>query len=379
MAMRMSARGAMHVGSKAKKLQNFGKAWKVGDKGIVLYPIYHDKETDTMELLVAMEWGYKVADMKALGLPATFIPSNAEIGEDGTPVVPDVTAQFARLCPAFIAGEKAQRVAALEAKPWPTQQALKSAMEQLENEYDAKNNMKARKPIIGRLSLYISTEVIYIPIVGDKPKWDDARLYSQSLSNDRIQKLYTIINDPKYGVTKDSKFLEVQYDFVAADNEKATAGKCQPVGQTDEFKLANRFPDDKGRFDQLVAQLPEDSDIIKNHNFSYRHFDEAKLKAAFSNYAILNSESLDSVPEDMVDLVVKSASIIRDLSIDKAIQNSAITTKLEEALAQLKPAEAPVPTTPLAAGAPTITELMNNPARADDSDAEDLNDVDLDG
>ena len=381
--MRMSARGAVHVGAKARKLQNFGKAWKVGDKGIVLYPIYFDEETKQMELLVAAEWGYQVSDMKALGLTATFIPSNAEIGDDGTPVVPDVTSQFARLAPAFIAGEKEARIKALDAKPWPTPSAHKQALEALEREYDTKNNMMAKKPIISRLKLFISTECIYIPMIDDKPRWENARLYAQSLSNDRIEKLYNIMNDSKYGITPESKFLEVQYDFVAADNEKSTAGKCQPVGQTDQFKLATRFPEDINTFNSLVAQLPEDSDIIRNHNYSYKRFEEAKLKAAFANYAMLNSECLDTIPQDQEELVLKSATLIRDLSLCQALANEELKQKIIDAAAEedKKAAEAPAnntTSTPTAStGAPTIADLMSNPNRADDIDANDLNDVDL--
>lgn len=386
MAMRMSARGASQVASKAKKLMNIGKAWDVGDKAIVLYPMYVDPETGEKELLVAAEWGYNVNDFKALGLNATFIPSNAEIGEDGTPVVPDVTAQFARLAPAFIAGEKEAKTNALFGKAWPTASAQKQAMAELEHTYDAKNNPNARKPLISRLQMYISTEVIYVPMKDDKPDWGEARLYSQKLSQDRITKLYAIMNDPMYNVQDTDTYLEVQYDFVAADNNKATAGRVQPVGIATDYRLKNRFPQDVDKLENLVNQLPNDSQIIKNHNYSYKKFSEAQLKSAFSNYAIMNCESIDTVPVDYVDNVINSAQLIQELSLFSSLKNKELKEKIAEAAGTTSA------TTAGDGAAPTFQELLNpanatdgasastllnNPAFAGNGDDEDLNDVDL--
>lgn len=377
MAMRMSARGAVAVASKAKKLRGFGKAWKVGDKGIVLYPLFCNEDTKEADLLVAACWGYKVNDMNALGVKASFIPSNAEINDDGEPVVPDVTSQFSRLAPAFIAGEKERRTRALDAKPWPTVAAHKAASEQLENEFDAKNNPKAKKSVISRLQLYISTEVIYVPIVNEKPDWANAALYSQSLSNDRISKLYAIMNDSKYNVTADSRYLEVQYDFVAADGEKSTAGRCQPVGVTPEYSLKSRYPDDVAKLDQLISQLPEDSKIIMNHNYSYRKISESTLRAAYSAYAVMHSEELDTLPDDAKEQAAKSARIIQELSILPMIKDEALVKSINEELAKEAPVAAPVKPAAVADGAPKITDLMNNPARAADEDQEELDDVNL--
>ena len=382
MAMRMSARGAVKVASKAKKLRNLSKAWEVGDKAIVLYPIYFDAETGEKELLVAAEWGYTVNDFKGLGLNATFIPSNAEIGDDGTPVAPDVTAQFARLAPAFIAGEKEAKTEALIKKPWPTTAAQKQAMTELEHQYDTKNNPSAKKPVVSRLQMHISTEVVYIPMKDEKPDWDKAAVYSQKMTADRIDKLYKIIKDKMYDVKDTDTYLEVQYDFVAADNNKSTAGRAAPVGLTPEYKMVNRFPDDINKLEALVSQLPTDSDIIKNHNYSYKKFSEAQLKAAFSQYSIMNCESLDTVPADYTDNVVNSAKLIKELSLFSALKNEELKEAITEQLNSVEEEAAN------GNGAPTFQELtnptnatdnatasalVNNPAFAD----EDLSDVDL--
>lgn len=377
MAMRMSARGAVTVASKAKKLRSFGKAWKVGDKGIVLYPLFHNEETNEADLLVAACWGYKVNDMNALGVKASFIPSNAEINDDGEPVVPDVTSQFSRLAPAFIAGEKERKTRQIDSKAWPTPSAMKAASAQLENEYDVKNNPKAKKSVISRLQLYISTEAIYVPIVNGNPDWANAALYSQALSNDRISKLYAIINDSKFNITPDSRYLEVQYDFVATDGEKSTAGRCQPVGITPEYALKNRYPDDVAKLDALVSQLPDDSKIIMNHNYSYRKISESTLRAAYSAYAVMHSEDLDTLPDDAKEQAVRSARIIKELSILPMVKDEALVNSINEELAKEEPVAEPIKPAAVADGAPKITDLMNNPARAAEEDQEELDDVNL--
>lgn len=377
MAMRMSARGAAKVASKARKLSNFGKCWEVGDKGIVLYPIYWDDETQRMELLVCSEWGYRVNDMDSLGIKATFIPSNAEINDDGVPVVPDIASQFSKLAPAFIAGEKAAEERKLEQKAWPTASAQKTAMENLEKLYDTKNNPNAKKAVIGKLCLLITTECVYIPIKNEKPDWDNARLVAQSLSSSKINKLMSIMDDKMYNINKETPYLEVQYNFTAADGNKSTAGKNDPVGLTGDYLLENRFPDDVAKLNNLATQLPQDSDIIKNHNYSYLHFPEAQLKSIFQAYCITKSENLDTVPEDWEDTVVNSSKFMDELSLVKALNNADLKQKITDRLAEevgaaptlLTPNDT-VPTpgvdaeesVPAANGAaPKVQDLMGNP------------------
>lgn len=371
--------------SKAKKLQNFGKAWKVGDKGICFYPVTFDEETQSPDLLVAGEWGYSVNDMNELGIKASFIPSNAEIDNDGVPVVPDITSQFSRIANAFIEGEKQRELDKLSSKQWPNEAALKAAIAKVEAQYD-KQNLKAKKPVISRLKLLITTECVYVPMENDIPQWDKARLYAQSLSTDRIDKIRAIIKDQMFGVTKDSKWVEVQYNFVASDNEKSTAGKVAPAGITPEYSLFARFPDSEAQLKAALSQLPEDSDIIMHHNYSYRHVDESVLKRAFSSYAIMNSDTLGFLPEDTGDAVVKSAALIRDLEVLNSIPAGELHDRLEAKIAELDAvaptaAPKPMPATeaPLNAAAPTVGELLKNPllADADDATNADIADVDL--
>lgn len=375
--MRTSARGLVKTASKAKKLQNFGKAWQVGDKGIAFYPIYKNEETGEMELLAAGAWGYRVNDMKALGLKASFIPSLSEIDENGRPVVQDIVSQFSRLAPVFIAGEKESRVRVLESKNWPNQAALKSALEKLDAEYDTANSLEAKRAVIGRLSLYISTEVLYVPIVNDVPQWQNARVYSQTLSNERISKLMAIIDDKQYGVQETDTCVEVQYDFIASDNKKATAGKAAPVGVTDAYKLKNRFPDKAEDLKRLIAELPDSTEVIENHNYSFNRISEADLKRAFTSYALFNSQYLDTIPEDREEQAVACAQIISDLEIMDSLSNQEFKDKLLEQLKDSESVTQPViqqmqDSVPMPTEAPTLQGLMNNPNRASEADIDAL-------
>lgn len=383
--MKLTASAMVKQASKAKKLQNFGKAWKVGDKGICFYPVTFDEESGSPDLLVAGEWGYSVNDMTELGIKASFIPSNAEIDNDGVPVIPDITSQFARIANAFLEGEKEQEIAKLKAKTWPNEASLQAAMAKVTAQYD-KQNLKGKKPVISRLKLLITTECVYVPLENDKPQWDKARLYAQSLSTDRIDKIRAIIKDKMYGVTNDSKWVEVQYNFVASDNEKSTAGKVAPAGITPEYSLFARFPESESQLKAILGQLPEDSDIIMHHNYSYRHIDETVLKRAFSSYAITKSEALDFLPEDTEEAVIKSARLIRDLEIVGSLQPGAFKGKIEAKLAELdalepevKPAVKPADEASLNKAAPSVETLLHNPllADADDAAKADLSDVEL--
>ena len=384
MGMRLSAREAQRISSKARKLQNFGRAWNVGDKGIVLYPIFKDEETGVVDLLVSKVWGYKVNDVKALGVGASFIPSTVEIDDNGKPVTPDLPYQFSFLAGSFVAGEKNARIAAIDAKPWPSNSAYKAALDALNDEYDVKNNPKARKPIISRLQLYISTEVVYIPIVNEKPDWDNAGLYAYALSKDRITKLLAILDDPQYAVDVNEGYMEIQYNFVAADNEKSTAGRTAPIGVVPEYRLKNRFPDDVKKLAERVSMLPEDSDIIANHNYSYSKVDPIKLKNALSNYSMMNSECLDSVAEDEYGSLMKSAALIKELSVFNALKNDKLKDELDKAIAEAGPTIADIAPNYAAAQAavdpsvPPTIQALSNPALASDSDIDDLNDVSLD-
>ena len=389
MAMRMSGRGASQVASKARKLSNFGKCWEVGDKGIVFYPIFWDEENGRAELLVSAAWGYRVNSMDALGLKATFIPSNADINDDGVPVEPDITAQFSKLAPAFVAGEKAAAEAKLYAKDWPTTQAQRTALESLEKMYDTKNNPDAKRPVISKLCYLITTECIYVPLKDEKPDWDNARLVAQSLSTTKLNKLCTILDEPMYGINKDSPYLEVQYNFTAADGKKSTAGKNDPIGLAEGQTLESRFPDDIGKLKEFTAQLPTDSETIKNHNYSFMHIPEATLRSTFQAYCITYSDNLDAVPEDFKESVVKQAAFIDEIALTKSLKNAELIQAVQEKLAELA-ANAPthlntndpvphagmdpVPTAPaMPSKAPTISELMAGTNLASD----DLADTEL--
>lgn len=376
--MRMTATGAMKTREDARKLGGFGQMWKPGDQITVYYPLVRD-ESGKLDLLVGGCWGHP-ADPKQLGLKTIFIPSLTDIDESGVPVgKPDITYQFARIAKAFVEGEKQQKVDKCMAKSWPSEAARKSALEAIDAEFDTQNNAEAKKAVVGKLTLLITTECVVVPIKNDEPMPAEARLVTQSLSNDKIRKLLAILNDKKYAPSDDKPYLEVQYTFPAKD-KKAEAGKVDPVGQTPEYRLESRYPDHFKTIESLLIGLPESSETIERRNFSYRKFEEKQIMQALTTYSIMQSEFLDSLSdEEDIERLAKSAATLDALSITKSLANEQLKMKITEELDKIKTAhpedlvalvDREEPT--FSTGAPSIEALMTNPNRADDSLAEGL-------
>ena len=192
-----------------------------------------------------------------------------------------------------------------------------------------------------------------------------------------------IIDDPQYGVKDTDPYLEVQYDFVASDNKKATAGKNAPTGLTDAYKLESRFPDEAETIKRLTSDLPTDIEVIENHNYSYNKISESDLFRAFQSYSLFNCQFLDTVPEDREEQALNCAQMIEDLSIIPNLQNEKFIAELKKRIEENKEDSVPeapsIQEPPTPTEAPTLQNLMNNPARAEDADTTgiDISDVNL--
>ena len=161
--MQLSARGAQRTKDESKKLQMYSKQWLPGDTLRVFYPIYW--ENGKPEIAVGAVWGHNVSDIKKLGLKTAFIPSTTEFDENAMPIgQPDIPYQFSQIARVFVNGMKAAEEEAVAKKNWPTEAARKDALKSIEEKYDAKNNTKAVKPIIGKAMYYITTEVVSIKV-----------------------------------------------------------------------------------------------------------------------------------------------------------------------------------------------------------------------
>lgn len=373
--MRMTARGAMQTRADSKKLGGFGQMWQPGDQGIVFYPTLVDEETGKLDLLVGCIWGHQ-ADPKALGLKTIFIPSLTDMDESGVPIgTPDITYQFSKIAKAFIDGEKQSKVDKAMSKNWPSEAARKAALDEIENEYDTKNNMKAKKAVVGKAMLLITTEVLYVPVENDVPQPDKARVVTQSLSDDRIRKLINLLDDKKYAPLEGENYLEVQYNFPATD--KTQAGKADPVGQVPEYRLKVKYPDQWKAIESQLELLPKNSETIARRNFSYRKFDEKQIKNALTTYSIMQSEYLESLHEDDVEKLIKNAQIMDALSIPGALGECSLKSQLDAELLRIKSEEEATPEPevheePSFSDAPTLSDILLNENRADNEFVEGL-------
>lgn len=371
----MTASGAMQTRADSKKLGGFGQMWEPGDQGTVFYPVFVDEETGKTELLVGGIWGHQ-ADPKALGLKTIFIPSLTDMDESGIPIgTPDITYQFSKIAKAFVDGEKQSKIDKVMSKNFPSEATRKGALDEIEKEFDTKTNMKAKKAVVGKATFLITTEVLYVPIENDVPQPEKARIVTQSLSDERIRKIYALINDSKYKPLEGEDYLEVQYTFPATD--KAQAGKTDPVGQVPEYRLKNKFPEEWKQIETLLEGMPKNSETIARRNFSYRKFDEKQIKNALTSYAIMQSEYLEHLQDDDVDKLVKNAEIMDKLSIVNTLSKPELVAKIDEELARIKKERGeaePTPATeePSFETAPSIQDMLQNENRVDDSFAEGL-------
>ena len=222
--MILTARGAQKTREESKKLSMYSKVWLPGDTVRVFYPVA--KIDGVWEIIVGAVWGHSVSDIKGLGLKTAFIPSLSQFDESGQLIGnPDITYRFSNIAKAFVEGQKAKEEAAAMAKNWPTESARKEALKKIEDKFDAKNNMKAIKPIIGRIQYMVTTEVLAVKYANKAPQVDSAVVVSAPLSGQTIERLYAILNNPKYfDVDGDFAYLEIEWVY-PTNSEKSKSAK----------------------------------------------------------------------------------------------------------------------------------------------------------
>lgn len=360
--MRISATGAMKTKSSAQKKKSIGQKWKPGDSGIVFYPTFVD-ENGTVQLLVTAIWGHSI-DRSQINLKANFVPTLTEINENGVPVgTPDITYQFSRISKLFVDGMKRAEELKVMSKNWQGEKDRKLALDSIEHKYDTKTNPDAIGSPVKQLDYKILTEVVYVPLVNGVPKVDEAEAVMQDLSSGRIAKLLTVLRNPQYN-TLSNNFLEVQYNFPVQD--KKQAGQTDPVGVNIGFHMSEQFPDEWKQVEPILAQIPQDSDVMLNHSWNSIKFTEKEIKNALRSYAITNSEYLENLEDDSEERLLNNVALIKDLGlIMQFSSDSELRGKLEEAANALSPTTESAPTgeeedAPAQNLPPTLDQLVKN-------------------
>lgn len=348
--MRVNVGKVLKQKAESRKSGSFGKMWNPGDTGVCYYPFYKDEETGRFELLVAVQRGYSVNDMKELGINTSFIPTMCEFDEDGNVIgAGDIAYQFSRIAPCFVAGQKESEVASVMRKN-VDESSRQMLLKKIEDKYD-KDSLKGVKPIIGSLTFYISTECVYVPMQNKMPNVQEARLVAQKLSDQRIKKLMSLANDEKYTPQpipdSDMYYLEVQYTWPVG--EKSDAGKTEPAGLTAEYSIQAQHPNEYKSLLSEIAKLPSESETIARRNFSFTKVSEASLRQCFRSYAIMKSEYLDALDaqsdEDMIKRIEKNSGLIEEFGLLSNMQNEDLVDKINAAL-ELQHAQSPVTAEP---------------------------------
>lgn len=351
--MRISARGCQKTRNDSKKLGMYSKQWSPGDTLRVFYPIYW--EDGQPEIAVGALWGHNVSDIKGLGLKTAFIPSLTEF-RDGVPVgKPDLTYQFSLIAPVFVAGAKLQEEANILSKKFPTEAARKEALKTIEEKYDSKNNMSAVKPIIGRAQYYISTEVVSFKFNNGIYDKESIALSSAPLSGQTIDRLYAIMNDPKYRPAEGDEWLEVEWKYPVNTEKSLSAKAAAPSGLTEEYRTPKQDPSFYQSVQSIMANAATDADSIVKR--ATRRVDPEAVRKALMSYVFFHSEDLDAVDDEGQDIIAKHASLIHELDAESAFRNETLIGKIRDALAENKsatgPAQEAVPTPDLSAVAST--------------------------
>lgn len=350
--MQLAARGAQKTRNESKKLQMYSKQWLPGDQLRVFYPIFW--QDGRPEIAVGAIWGHNVSDIKELGLKTAFIPSTTDFDENAMPVgQPDITYQFSQIARVFVNGMHKLEEEAVQKKSWPTEAARKEALKAIEDKYDTKNNRNAVRPIIGRAQFYISTEVLSIKLVNGAPQIDSVALTSAPLSNQTINKLYDIMEDPKYAPEPGAEFLEVEWKYPAGSDKGESGRQASPAGITAEFRLGAQFPDAYSSVMGQSAMVARDSESIVRR--ATRSIDPNKVKQALTRYSFMKSEYLDVAVEEDEETLLKHADLIKDLDLVRALTpNTELVEKIEAAIREMDAA------TPVVTPQTDVPDPLNN-------------------
>lgn len=338
----LSARGAQKTRDESKKLSMYSKQWLPGDRLRVRYPIYW--EDGKPEIAVGAVWGHNVSDIKGLGLKTAFIPSTCTFDENAQPIgTPDVTYQFSRIARIFVNGAKAIEEANIMKKNWPSEAARKEALSDLEKKYDAKNNMNAVKPIIGKVQYYISTEVVSIKMPNGVPDANTITLSSAPLSSKVIMQLYAIMSNDTYAPAPGEEFLEVEWTY-PTDADKGKSGQAASVqGLAPDYRLQAQFPDVYKTVASMCTQVSRDAETIKRR--ATRAVDPAKVLQKLTQYSFLHSDELDAAQEEDVEVLIKNVDLIKELDLTRALENQELIAKIEAAISEAETMVTSVPET----------------------------------
>lgn len=394
---RKGARGVQRERNQSKKYKGFNKSWVTGDKLSVFFPIFWIPKTDednnivmvqerdeknhpvyeedgttpvmtedgVWDIVVGDVWGHSVSVMKEFPVGGSFIPSLTDVvdgspckivrDEEGNPMYDeisgkivtephpgDVTYQFSLMAPSFVAGLKQSELTRVADKNFTTEDLRREAIQAVIDRFDTQKNIDAPRPVIGKLQLYSSTEVIVVPIKSDDTyDTDKAGQYTYAFtSDDKFKNILYLLDDVKFRPRDHKqKYIEVQMTFNGTSNDakgRAEAGrKAVPVGLTQEFTMKSKAPEAFAKILNMITQLPEDSELISHRNYSYRKIEEKKISRQIEAYVAMNSEYLDSIrQEDDESRLLQQASKLMQFHALDNMKNKELCDKIQKSYSE---------------------------------------------
>ena len=340
------------IASGMTKLSMYSKAWEVGDQAIVFYPVRWrsnpNRPSGEFALHVSAYLGHKVSDYKLMG--TTFLRSLSPVDINGNVLGNgDLAYQFSRIAPLLVNAQKERELAELDSRDWSIlgQSAYMDARKTIEEAYDTKVNINAKRPLLGRLGVVRMTEVVFVatdgtgaPIFEDMRKRKTGR-YIQELSNSRIEKLTSLANDPNYGVIAqnpdlelnehDIYFLEVQYSYTSAKNSRSEAGRADPQGVSHDVTMRHRYPDKVGLLEPMQKEIPKTADGIASHTYSMSPMPDEVLIQKLQHVMSASAGALTYLSPIDKDKLVKNAELIDYLRVAPQ-GDPELNARLEEVL-----------------------------------------------
>lgn len=342
--------GAVRERKGTKKLAMYSKQWNPGDTLHVFYRVFRNEDTGTYDYLGGDCYGYPVNDIKELGLHTTFIPALCKVNDDGLPDgKPDILWRFAQLAPGFIKGRKQAETQAVMVKP-VTDAMRVQLLKQVEDKYDTKNNPSAIKPIIGRLFRLIVVEVIAVQYKDGVPTFDSLPTCMQPVSDALSDKLYSILNNPRYQPEDGEDWIEIEWQYPMDTNKSVSGRKAIPNGIESQYRMKNQFPDKWLEVKAAVDGMSRDSEIIAKRATSA--VSEARIITALANYTAMHCEDLDNcaLDDEILEGISSSIGVIYELGQESCITNEKVREVLaaskEDANPMFLKEAAPVPSTP---------------------------------
>lgn len=373
-------RNSLRMSSNMRKRMRIGKAWAVGDQATVLYPFWWYNEPGEASGFVLHHSGYfghKVNDIKLLG--TGFLRSLSPIDQFGNVIGSgDLAYQFSRIAPLLVNAQKERELAELNAKDWSTvpMPVYQEARQKIEYAYDTKNNPQAKKPLIERLKVEHTTEVVYVPLDpnggirelkeaqggnsgGSSPL---ANTYNQVLSESRQEKLMSLANDKDYGILAQNPgmvpeagklyFLQVRYNWTAASGDKKDAGRAEPQGLSHDYTIHSQHPEFVKRVEELCNNIPVTASGIAAHTYASAPLPDEVLRARLQAVMVTATSSLPYMTQEDKNRFVQNAELIDYLRIVPH-EDPDLVARIEEELGH------PIGQAPTEEAAPTIASIMS--------------------